>query len=109
MAKLCTISEAQAETLAQQMEKKKEKSEASLKSAVEELGALKTEHLTLLVKYETIKQQLDYGIHLGRAMYEEYVVYKTSYIPLLQQIRTTTEATEDSAIYEEQRVCSSAI
>ena len=89
---------AQAETLVQQVEKEKEKSEAALKSAVEELGALKTEHLALLGKYETIKQQLDYGIHLGRLMYEEYLAYKTSYIALLQQFNTTTEDTEDSTI-----------
>ena len=89
---------AQAEKLAQQVGKEKEKSEASLKSAVEELGVLKTEHLALLVKYETIKQQLDYGIHLGRAMYEEYLAYKTSYIALLQQFNTTKEDTEDSKI-----------
>ena len=88
---------AQAETLAQQV-KEKEKSEASLKSAVEELGALKNEHLALLGKYETIKQQLDYGIQLGRAMYEEYLAYKTSYFALLQQFNTTTEDTEDSKI-----------
>ena len=88
----------QAETLAQQVEKEKEKSAASLNSAVEELGALKTEHLALLGKYEAMKQQLNYGIHLGRAMYEEYLMYKTSYIALLQQFNTTTEDTEDSKI-----------
>ena len=88
----------QAEMLAQEVEREKEKSEASLKSAVEELGALKTEHLALLGKYETMKQQLNYGIDLGRAMYEEYLAYKTSYIALLQQFRTTTEDTEDSKI-----------
>ena len=88
----------QAETLSQEVEKEKEKSEARLKSAVEELGALKTERLALLGKYEAIKQQLDYGIDLWRAMYEEYMVYKTSYIALLQQTRTTTEDTEDSKI-----------
>ena len=89
---------AQAETLAREVEKEKEKSEASLNSAVEELGALKTEHLALLGKYEAMKQQLNYGIHLGRAMYEEYLMYKTSYIALLQQFNTTTEDTEDSKI-----------
>ena len=81
----------QAETLAQLVEKEKEKSAASLNSAVEELGALKTEHLALLGKYEAMKQQLKYGIHLGRAMYEQYLMYKTSYIALLQQFNTTTE------------------
>ena len=89
---------AQAEALAQEAEKEKEKSEASLKSAVEELGAFKNEHLALLGKYETIKQHLNYGIDLGRAMYEEYLAYKTSYLALLQQFNTTTEDTEDSKI-----------
>ena len=81
----------QAETLAQEVKEQKEKSAASLNSAVEELGALKAEHLALLGKYEAMKQQLNYGIHLGRAMYEEYLMYKTSYIALLQQFNTTTE------------------
>ena len=88
----------QAETLAREVKERKEKSAASLNSAVEELGALKTEHLALLGKYEAMKQQLNYGIHLGRAMYEEYLMYKTSYIALLQQFNTTTEDTEDSKI-----------
>jgi len=79
-------------------EKEKEKSEARLTSAVEELGALRTERLALLGKYEAMKQQLDYGIDLWRAMYGEYLVYKTSYIALLQQTRTTTEDTEDRKI-----------
>ena len=88
----------QAETLAREVKEQKEKSAASLNNAVEELGALKTEHLALLGKYEAMKQQLNYGIHLGRAMYEEYLMYKTSYIALLQQFNTTTEDTEDSKI-----------
>ena len=88
----------QVEMLAREVKEQKEKSAASLNSAVEELGALKTEHLALLGKYEAMKQQLNYGIHLGRAMYEEYLMYKTSYIALLQQFNTTTEDTEDSKI-----------
>ena len=64
-----------------------------LARAVEELEALKAQfhnlecnHYALLQNYERAKQDLQYGINLGREMHKEYMYYKNGYEALLQHL-----------------------
>lgn len=57
-----------------------------LSRAVEELQTVKASYFSLLEKYKLQSQQLDYGINLGKAMYQEWLSYKESYSALLQWV-----------------------
>ena len=72
--------------------------------AVEELQALKIkyknlkiQYFSLLEKYKYRKGQLEYGLSLGRAMYQESQYYKESYAALLQWIYTWNAAAPAAA------------